>query len=216
MVAIDYAVVAAAGGLGQHGFEKPVALLPLNGETVISRLLRQLDGIETFVGVGKVGRRGWTSEHLAEFEKLSCRTIQSSFWKDREGVRTTLNLLEFLTANYPIEDTSRIYAFYGDFVFTDELLREVLTYPAPVAWAYKWGSPGAIFTGEILPLVLSTPHISSNMPRFIGTDCISFIPKLINRPREFTWDSTGNFMEIDTPKDYLEAIELVGRGHSGS
>lgn len=204
-----FAVIPAAGRFTRHRFDKPRALLSLNSETILGRLLRQLGDIKPIVGVGEPGVYGWTDDHLAEFEKLPCRIVRSPFSRNIGALRTALFLLQFLSDNFSIEPTAKIYWIPGDSVFTDQLFEEMLAYPAPTTWVYKWGEPGVTITGEILPLILGVEHVACYTPNFIGMNCKSFLPKLINKPKQFTGDHTGNFMEIDTLNDYQEAIKLV-------
>lgn len=154
----DWAVVPAAGGF--RGFGQPRALLPLNGETFIWRLLRQIREaqIKPLVLVGKVGESGWTLEHVDYFRRLPFWKVQmtSPYPNLESPLKTIIFGLKYLLENaeeYKIGKKDKIYVMYADWVFTDELFRETIQYPAPCQYHHKSEKDdfGFIFNLDVLP-----------------------------------------------------------------
>ena len=152
----DWAVVPAAGGF--KGFGQPRAVLPLNGETFIERLLRQIrkEGIKPLVLIGKVGEVGWTEAHVEYFRRLPYWKIQMTSPHSTEDspLKTILFGLRHLLENaeeYKIKKEDKIFVIYADWVFTDDLFKETVQYPAPCHYCHKKGDPGFILNFEVLP-----------------------------------------------------------------
>lgn len=138
-----FAIIAAAGPIDALSdvydlrvYGKPKALLSLGEETVIERVTRQLDelGVECWVGIGKAGIEGWTEEFVREFRQLSCNILVSPSLTPVSPSNTGRFMLEHLQDTVAPDD--RIIMMAGDFVFTDEALRELLQYPAPCIYGF--------------------------------------------------------------------------------
>ena len=97
----NFAVLPAAGGV--KDFWKPVPLLSLGRETVISRLLKQLRGagIYPLVAIGSPGEHGWVKSYVEEFKKIPVWKIllTSPHPRERSPLRTIEFLLKHINSN---------------------------------------------------------------------------------------------------------------------
>lgn len=147
------AIIAAAGGF--HKFQIPRSLLKLNGETVIERLVRQLNEarVQCLVGIGRAGVAGWTEEHVQELQKLPCDVLISAAPGALHSLATVRFLLNHLQENqerYKLREQSKIYIIHGDYIFADSLLEEFLDYPAPNIYEFKFTDTSMTLTWDIL------------------------------------------------------------------
>lgn len=154
----------------------PEALVPLNGETVLSRLVKQLKrlgAIEVFAGVGKIGseanpdllkrlreERGfhtpeggpWTPELWKYMRGLPCHLVEVPDFGKCSIYDTIYRILqEILASNI---DFQEIILFNGDYVFTDDALEYVLSQPVPSIYFPQWLEFVLLFSHREAPFVL--------------------------------------------------------------
>lgn len=165
MTAKNFAIIPAAGPFTDLGrnrcFPKPRALLTLGEETVISRLIRQLQerGVEPIVAMGKAGEEGWTEKHVEEFLALSCKLLTTPHHEKGIWLHTIRFALEHLrdnAKNHDLADNSRILVLPGDWVMSDHALDEMLTGPILATWAYALVLSGQALSA-VIELMLPAP-----------------------------------------------------------
>ena len=191
-------------------FSKPRALLSLGKETVIERLVRQSleNKAVPLVATGSVGLWGWTEEHAKEFEKLSCKVMISPAHHEKYDLPTIHFLLQKIQ-----EPDAKIIILAGDYVFSDGLFKEILTYPAPSFSIFSHhGAVGATLgSGDIPEFIAETggPHflwdiIACRGPWF--QSMLGYKPRQ-GSPKFFSQE----FVEIDVVGDYELALALINR-----
>lgn len=206
----------------------PRALLDLNGEMIIERLVRQLRavGVRPVIAVGEVGRGGWTEEHVERFRELECPLLTSIKMKPSYFMGTTRVLLEHFVAQrraYGIRPKDKIILIPGDFVFTDDTLRQTLGYPAPCLYCHNNTDPGLLLNGRTLSpvLELAAKYEDFNWKKrwfeFAGLwkkekhrlKGLGF--RYIGRLRSPTVNDPYRFVEVDVPENLEMAKMLVAR-----
>ena len=219
----DWAVIPAAGGVYRH-FWKPRALLTLGEETIIERLVRQFqeNSVYPIVGIGKAGLREgkgkfrtdlpWSEGNVESLEGLSCEVLSTPYHNERGPLKTISFLIEHLLKNFDLVGNSKVYIVYGDYVFSDRLIKEVLAHSAPCySFLKKRDGFVGILTSEILgdfvTLVNQWPDIPSPLilhetaPEGLKAIGLKEVPPI----RVAGMD----FIEIDDPGSYEHAVKLV-------
>lgn len=221
-------LILCAGGIRYPLRDKPGdmprALLQLNGETIVQRLIRQvaLVGAHPIVAVGCVGRGGWEQWHVDEFSKLGCDLVISERMRPSYLMGTTIVLLEAVQ-RHGVQAGSKIMLLPGDFVFTDAAFRRVWGYPAPCYYCENNTDPGVIVDGRSLPAFLALVHRYENFTwnrvwfEYAGLwkkergwfrkHGFKYFGKLRGDPK----NDPDRFVEVDVADDYLLAKELVKR-----
>ena len=153
-----FAIIPAAGPIAPDGrkdrqFPSPRPLIDLGAETVVGRLVRQARqaGMEVLVAVGQVGHHGWRANHLAEFEVLDCKLCQSPALEPRRLIGSVVFLLKQLLSTPELECDSKIFNLFGDWVLTDDLFGEILSYQAPCIYEFKEREWNFVLTAREIP-----------------------------------------------------------------
>ena len=211
----DFAIIPAAGGA--KDFWKPIPLLSLGTESVIFRLLRQLRESRIFpiVAVGSPGEHGWATAHVEEIRKIPTwkSVVTSPHSKERSPLKTVEFLLRYLVRNnewLKAEAKSRVFVIFGDWIFSDSLLAETVSYPASVAFSHifdEWGLViefGKInaflkFSSKFKTLGILTA--SRKDLRALG----------FNTEYGSQKNAPDRFCEIDIPRNYELAFEMISR-----
>lgn len=149
---MDYATIWAAGPVDpyddpQRKFGKPKALLDIGGETVISRLVRQLRELDIMpvIGMGQADIAGWTETFVAEFHEIYSFYVPYT----ENCIQTGCFLLHALQKYCNVANDGKIYLIPGDFVFSDKRIKELTEYTVPCVYSFRGGADcGFIITGE--------------------------------------------------------------------
>lgn len=218
---MDIAIILAAGPLLRRGTKwwRPRALLSLGLESVIERILGQLEkfSIPTIVVVGKAGEGGWHENHLKAFRRLSCTLITSSYLKRHalSSLRFTLQHVIQNKEKYGIEDHSKVYIIWGDHVFSDDLIEEIVNYSIPCGFMNKKGDGlGLVLTGKSLQPILDlmTPFQECCILLFILRKKEELEKLGLEMWKGYIGNTRGGrFAEIDQLPDYERAISLVAK-----
>lgn len=155
---MNFAIIPAAGPImldkrPGRTFPKPRALLSLGEETVIQRLVRQAKnaGFEILVAINQVGMGGWTPEHVREFEQLDCRLYTSPAGKTKRAGQTMAFLLQKILEDPGLRDDSIIFEVNGDWIYSEGLFKEVLSYRRPCFFTFQRFDWGYLLNGRNIP-----------------------------------------------------------------
>jgi len=222
-----FAIIPAAGPIvpdarTDRQFSQPRPLISLGDETVVGRLVRQARraSLEVFVTVGRVGQHGWQAKHLAEFEALGCKPCQSPALEPRRLIGSIAFLLEQILSAPGLEDDSKIFNLFGDWVLTDDLFGEILSYQAPCIYEFKEREWNFVLTGSGIPFFLK---LLNQYLADYGYNRLWFA-ELENRKKSGAFQALGfdihkprydydveRFVEIDWLWEIQDAVNLVAR-----
>ena len=216
----DFVIIPAAGGV--KDFWKPVSLLSLGKETVISRLLKQLRraGGYPVIAIGSPGEKGWLQSHVDEFRKMPVwkELITSPHVNERSPLRTVEFLLNHLASNknrLKADFKSKISIFFADWIFTDGLLVETLSYPAPSSFSHIYDEWGLVIRLEDVPAFLKFSgrfkSIGSLTQDKDGLKALGFQLGLGSQN-----NAPDRFCEIDLVHHYELAFRLVAKEWGGA
>lgn len=199
-------LLPSAGSM--KAFDRPRALLSLGKETVIERLVRQSLQNEAvpLVARGYVGPWGWTKEHVAEFERLPCEVLVSP----RHNTKCDLPTIRFLLQNIRAAE-AKILVLAGDYVFSEDLFREVLQYEAPgfMQFSNRGAIGAALGTNDVPTFLIHTRgacllwDVASSRGEWFQS-ALGY-RSMQGKAAFFPQD----FVEIDTPEEYELALLLV-------
>lgn len=211
----NFAVIPAAGEL--KDFWKPVPLLSLGKRTVIFRLLQQLRKRQIYpiVAVGSPGEYGWLRPHVEEFEKIPMwkEIVTSPFGDKNAHLKTIGFLLDYLVQNeggMGAEAESKVFVIPGDWIFTDGLLAETLTYPAPSLFSHIHDDWSVVLNFSLIPKFLDLSAKYETLEFLVQDqeqlESLGFSSRLGSQE-----NAPGRFCEIDFLPNYELAIQMVAK-----
>lgn len=226
----NFALLSAAGPVipdARKGREYSTLrwLMSLGPETVIERLIRQCRNaeLEPVIAIGVPGVGGWTPEFVKKIESFGYRLWVSPFLGGWESLQTMNFMLDRIAPELAAE--SKVFSFFCDWVFSDDLFKEVITYPAPCIYEFKQVDWTVVLTKDSIPSFLAISKSFEKEQKAYSTmwkTCIC--PGTTGRwkargihVREPRPDihSSKRFVEIDYMFEFDDALELVAKDLSG-